>query len=89
MSMDAAVELLTMIGQTMRPDDRLLLGTDLAKERSVLEAAYDDRPRSDRGLQSEPAAANQPRARGRFLRSRPSSTGRSTTRTAAGSRCTW
>ncbi|MGZ3388845.1 MAG: L-histidine N(alpha)-methyltransferase [Isosphaeraceae bacterium] len=40
--MDAAVELLTMIGQTMRPDDRLLLGTDMAKERSLLESAYDD-----------------------------------------------
>jgi len=38
----AAVELLSMIRQTMRPDDSLLLGTDLAKERSVLEAAYDD-----------------------------------------------
>jgi L-histidine N-alpha-methyltransferase len=40
--MEAAVELLTMIGQTMRPDDRLLLGTDMAKERSLLESAYDD-----------------------------------------------
>lgn len=39
---DATVELLGMIRQTMRPDDTLLLGTDLAKERSVLEAAYDD-----------------------------------------------
>ena len=38
----AAVEILSMIRQTMRPDDSLLLGTDLAKERSVLEAAYDD-----------------------------------------------
>ncbi len=39
---EAAVELLSMIRQTMRPDDSLLLGTDLAKERSVLEAAYND-----------------------------------------------
>ena len=39
---EAAVELLGMIGQTMRPDDRVLLGTDMAKERSLLEPAYDD-----------------------------------------------
>ena len=39
---DAAAELLGMIRQTMRPEDTLLLGTDLAKEQSVLEAAYDD-----------------------------------------------
>jgi L-histidine Nalpha-methyltransferase len=38
----AAVDLLTLVGQTMRPDDRLLLGTDMAKERSLLESAYDD-----------------------------------------------
>lgn len=37
-----ATELLTTIARTMRPHDRLLLGTDLAKERDVLEAAYDD-----------------------------------------------
>ena len=41
-AMDSAAELLTMIGRTMRTDDRLLLGTDMAKEPSVLEAAYDD-----------------------------------------------
>ena len=38
----AAAELLDVIRRTMRPEDSLLLGTDLAKERSVLEAAYDD-----------------------------------------------
>jgi L-histidine N-alpha-methyltransferase len=38
-----AAELLAMIAGTMRPADRLLLGTDLAKDRAVLEAAYDDR----------------------------------------------
>lgn len=38
-----AAELLAMIARTMRPADRLLLGTDLAKDRAVLEAAYDDR----------------------------------------------
>ena len=39
---EPAVDLLKMVGQTMRPDDRLLLGTDMAKDRSLLEAAYDD-----------------------------------------------
>ncbi len=39
---EAAVELLNMVRQTMRPDDRLLLGTDMAKDRSLLESAYDD-----------------------------------------------
>jgi dimethylhistidine N-methyltransferase len=38
-----AGELLAMIAATMRPADRFLLGTDLAKDRAVLEAAYDDR----------------------------------------------
>ncbi len=37
-----AAELLSMIARTMRPTDRLLLGTDMAKDRVVLEAAYDD-----------------------------------------------
>jgi L-histidine Nalpha-methyltransferase len=41
-AMDSAAELLTMIGRTMRADDRLLLGTDMAKDPAVLEAAYDD-----------------------------------------------
>lgn len=40
---DVAAELLAMIAGTMRPADRLLLGTDLAKDRAALEAAYDDR----------------------------------------------
>jgi dimethylhistidine N-methyltransferase len=38
----AAANLLKMIASTMRSDDRLLLGTDLAKSRPTLEAAYDD-----------------------------------------------
>jgi dimethylhistidine N-methyltransferase len=41
-SMDAAVALLRMIGRTMTTNDRLLLGTDMAKEPAVLEAAYND-----------------------------------------------
>lgn len=39
---DEAVELLAMIAQGLGPADRLLLGTDLAKDRATLEAAYDD-----------------------------------------------
>jgi len=38
----AAVELLTRIASRMREGDRFLLGTDLHKDRSVLEAAYND-----------------------------------------------
>jgi dimethylhistidine N-methyltransferase len=40
--LDAASDLLAMIAGTMCSDDRFLLGTDLAKDRSILEAAYDD-----------------------------------------------
>jgi uncharacterized SAM-dependent methyltransferase len=40
--MAAAEELLAMIARTMHSTDRLLLGTDLAKDRALLEAAYDD-----------------------------------------------
>jgi dimethylhistidine N-methyltransferase len=39
---DEAVSLLGKITQVMRPEDRLLLGIDLAKDRAILEAAYDD-----------------------------------------------
>ena len=39
---DEAGGLLSSIRQVMGPDDRLLLGTDLAKDRATLEAAYDD-----------------------------------------------
>ncbi|HEX8200510.1 MAG TPA: L-histidine N(alpha)-methyltransferase [Isosphaeraceae bacterium] len=38
----AAVDLLVRIARAMGPADRLLLGTDLAKDRPTLEAAYDD-----------------------------------------------
>ncbi len=34
--------LLRKIGELLGPDDRLLLGTDLVKDKAVLEAAYDD-----------------------------------------------
>ncbi|WP_422923512.1 L-histidine N(alpha)-methyltransferase [Singulisphaera sp. PoT] len=37
-----ATELLRQLAFAMAPDDRLLLGTDLAKDAAVLEAAYDD-----------------------------------------------
>ena len=39
---DAAVDLLTQVARILGPDDRLLLGTDLDKDRATLEAAYDD-----------------------------------------------
>lgn len=37
-----AVELLSGLRRVMKADDRLLLGTDLVKDRRILEAAYDD-----------------------------------------------
>jgi dimethylhistidine N-methyltransferase len=37
-----AIDLLGQVARIMGPDDRLLLGTDLAKDRATLEAAYDD-----------------------------------------------
>jgi L-histidine N-alpha-methyltransferase len=40
--MGPSAELLAAVARTMRPQDRLLLGTDLAKDKDVLEAAYDD-----------------------------------------------
>ena len=39
---DAAASLLAAVSESMGPDDRLLLGTDMAKSASVLEPAYDD-----------------------------------------------
>jgi L-histidine N-alpha-methyltransferase len=39
---DEALSLLALVARAMGPADRLLLGTDLAKDRAVLEAAYDD-----------------------------------------------
>ena len=41
-SPEEAVALLAQVARIMRPEDRLLLGTDLAKDRATLEAAYDD-----------------------------------------------
>lgn len=37
-----AVALLSQIARTMRPEDRFLLGTDMVKDRSILEPAYND-----------------------------------------------
>jgi dimethylhistidine N-methyltransferase len=37
-----AIRLLSDVGRIMGPDDRLLLGTDLTKDRETLDAAYDD-----------------------------------------------
>ncbi len=39
---DEAVELLRLIAMAMGPGDALLLGTDIVKDRHLLEAAYDD-----------------------------------------------
>ncbi len=39
---DDALSLLAHAARAMGPADRLLLGTDLAKDRAILEAAYDD-----------------------------------------------
>jgi len=39
---DQAADLLGQVARVMGPDDRLLLGTDMAKDRATLEAAYDD-----------------------------------------------
>ncbi|MHC5543536.1 L-histidine N(alpha)-methyltransferase, partial [Singulisphaera rosea] len=39
---EGAAELLRQLANAMGPDDRLLLGTDLAKDAATLEAAYDD-----------------------------------------------
>lgn len=39
---DEAVALLRDVATAMQPGDRLLLGTDLAKDKATLEAAYDD-----------------------------------------------
>jgi dimethylhistidine N-methyltransferase len=41
-SPEQAIALLGQVARIMRPEDRLLLGTDLAKDRATLEAAYDD-----------------------------------------------
>ena len=39
---DESVALLRQIASAMKSEDRLLLGTDLAKDKATLEAAYDD-----------------------------------------------
>lgn len=39
---EEATQFLRRIAETMGPDDRLLLGTDLIKDRDLLEAAYND-----------------------------------------------
>src|SRR5262249_30103700 len=39
---EEAADLLGQVASAMSPDDRLLLGTDLAKDAATLEAAYDD-----------------------------------------------
>ena len=83
-----AIGLLRHIAGTMRPHDRLLLGTDLVKDRSTLEAAYDDTQGVtarfnlnllDR-INREPALT---------LYSRSLPTKQSTGRSVSASKCTW
>ena len=40
--LDEAIEFLRHLKETMNLEDRLLMGTDLKKDRGILEAAYDD-----------------------------------------------
>ena len=58
--------LLRRVRAQMRPGDRLLLGTDLRKDRETLEAAYNDSRRRDRRVQSQHAARAERRARRRL-----------------------
>ena len=73
----------------MGPTDRFLLGTDLAKDRATLEAAYDDAQGVTAAFNRNLLRPDQPRTR------RPTSTpDASPTRpaiapTSAGSRCIW
>ena len=52
--------------ELMGPTDRLLLGTDLVKDRAVIEAAYNDSDGRDRRVQPQRAARAQPGARRRL-----------------------
>ena len=70
------------------PAALLLIGVDLRKSRAILEPAYDDAAGRDRGVQPQPAAAHQPRARRELRPRRPSTTARSGTPRKGASRCT-
>ena len=63
----SAPRFLAALRELMGPTDRLLIGTDLVKDRAVLEAAYNDSAGRDRRVQPQRAARAQPRA-GRRLR---------------------
>ena len=58
-----AVDLLRSMRATLGKGSQLLIGMDLIKDVAVLEAAYDDAQGGDRGIQSQPRAADQSRAR--------------------------
>ncbi len=57
-----AVELLGKITRLCGAGGGLLLGIDLKKDARTIEAAYNDRAGRDGPVQSQPAAAHQPRA---------------------------
>jgi L-histidine Nalpha-methyltransferase len=52
--------LLGTLASLLSPDDALLVGVDLVKEVSRLEAAYDEQPGRDRGVRPQRAHRRQP-----------------------------
>ena len=77
---------LRSLGQALRPQDRLLLGTDLVKAPAVLEAAYNDSLGVTAAFNRNILAVLNRELDADF-RSTPSSTSRSTTARTNGSRC--
>ena len=78
---------LRSLGRALRPQDRLLLGTDLVKDPAVLEAAYNDAAGVTAAFNRNLLAVHQPRAATPTSTSTRSSTSRSTTASRSGSRC--
>ena len=68
-------------------EDRLLLGTDLVKDPARDRGRLRRFARGHRRVQPQRAARDQPRARRRLRRPRPSITSRSSTAATSGSRC--
>ncbi len=76
-------------GEILGPGAVMVVGVDLVKDPAVLKAAYNDAAGRDREIQSQPAAAHQPRT-GRQLQARCLRTSRLLqSREQAGSRCIW
>ena len=59
---------LRSLGQQLRPEDRILLGTDLVKDPALLEARLQRRGRRDGGVQPQRPDRHEPRARRRLRR---------------------